>query len=93
MSEASEVEQASAGLDRLTPVEFERLRRLNAAYREKFGYPFLFAVRNSTKDRVLAALEQRLPRSSDEEFAEALRQVYRIAAFRLEAALDVSRGL
>jgi 2-oxo-4-hydroxy-4-carboxy-5-ureidoimidazoline decarboxylase len=85
MSEASTGEQASAGLDRLTPAEFERLQWLNGAYREKFGYPFLFAVRNSTKEQVLAALEARLPRSPEEEFAEALRQVFRIAQFRLEA--------
>jgi 2-oxo-4-hydroxy-4-carboxy-5-ureidoimidazoline decarboxylase len=87
MSDASIGEQASAGLDRLTPAELERLQHLNAAYREKFGYPFLFAVRNSTKDQILAALEVRLPRSADEEFAEALRQVFRIAQFRLEAAV------
>ena len=87
MSEASIGEQASAGLDRLTAAEFERLQRLNATYREKFGYPFLFAVRNSTKEQILAALEARLPRSADEEFAEALRQVYRIAQFRLESTV------
>jgi 2-oxo-4-hydroxy-4-carboxy-5-ureidoimidazoline decarboxylase len=85
MSDASIGEQAEAGLDRLTPAEFERLHRLNGAYREKFGYPFLFAVRDSTKDQILAALDERLSSSPAEEFAEALRQVYRIAQFRLAA--------
>ena len=84
MSDASVGEQAGAGLDRLTREDFARLQRLNAAYREKFGFPFLLAVKGSTARQVLAALEARLPRAADEEFAEALQQVYRIARFRLE---------
>lgn len=84
MSDASVGEQAGAGLDRLTPDDYARLQRLNGAYREKFGFPFLFAVKGSTSQQVLEALEQRLPRQHEEEFAEALRQVYRIARFRLE---------
>ena len=84
MTLASAGEQASAGLDRLTPSEFDRLRELNAAYREKFGFTFLFAVKGSTKHDVLAALAARLPATADEEFAEALRQVSRIAWFRLQ---------
>lgn len=87
MSEASAGEQASAGLDRLTPDQFERLQRLNGAYRRKFDYPFLFAVKGSTTAQILAALEARLSRSPEEERAEALRQVYRIAQFRLAAAV------
>jgi 2-oxo-4-hydroxy-4-carboxy-5-ureidoimidazoline decarboxylase len=84
MTTASAGEQAGAGLDRLTPSEFDRFRELNAAYREKFGFPFLFAVKGSTKHDVLAALSARLPATFDEEFAEALRQVSRIAWFRLQ---------
>ncbi len=84
MSDASVGEQAGAGLDRLTPDDFARLQRLNAAYREKFGFPFLLAVKGSTSQQVLAALDARLPRTADEEFAEALQQVYRIARFRLD---------
>jgi 2-oxo-4-hydroxy-4-carboxy-5-ureidoimidazoline decarboxylase len=88
MSEASSGEQAGAGLDHLTPEEFQRLQRLNDAYRQKFAHPFLFAVKGSTKHQILDALEERLPRTPDEEFAEALRQVCRIADFRLQAILD-----
>ena len=87
MTSTSAGEQASAGLDRLTPDEFERLRQLNAAYREKFGFPFLLAVKGSTKHDVLAALAARLPATPDEEFAEAMRQVFRIAWFRLQDAV------
>ncbi len=84
MSDASTAEQASAGLDHLNPEEFERLRRLNAAYREKFGFPFLYAVKGSSKHDILRALEARLASSAEQELAEALRQVSRIARFRLE---------
>jgi 2-oxo-4-hydroxy-4-carboxy-5-ureidoimidazoline decarboxylase len=87
MTHASAGEQAGAGLDRLTPEEFDRLQQLNAAYREKFGFPFLFAVKGSTKHHVLAALAARLPAAPDDEFEEALRQVFRIAWFRLQDAI------
>ena len=84
VSEASTGEQRGAGLDRLTADEFARLQRLNDEYRRTFGFPFLFAVKGSTKHDVLAALDARGRRSRNEELAEALRQVYKIARFRLE---------
>src|SRR5450432_2544352 len=88
VSEASSVEQAGAGLDQLTQAEFERLRELNEAYRDKFGFPFLFAVKGSTKHDVLYALERRARSSREEEYRVALDQVYRIARFRLEDTLS-----
>ncbi|MEO8595014.1 MAG: 2-oxo-4-hydroxy-4-carboxy-5-ureidoimidazoline decarboxylase [Candidatus Solibacter sp.] len=84
MSESSVGEQAGAGLDRLTREEFEGLQKWNAAYREKFGFPFLYAVKNSTKYDVLRALEERLSGGREEEGATALAQIYRIAQSRLE---------
>ncbi len=84
MSAASEGEQAGAGLDRLTPAEFEHLRRLNDAYRAKFGFPFIYAVRNSGKQQILEALENRLAGTAEAERVTALEQVNRIAQFRLE---------
>jgi 2-oxo-4-hydroxy-4-carboxy-5-ureidoimidazoline decarboxylase len=87
VSEASTAEQAGAGLDQLTPAEFERLRRLNDDYRHKFGFPFLFAVTGSTKHDILEALERRARSSREEEYLVALDQVYRIARFRLEDIL------
>ena len=92
ISDASTGEQQSAGLDRLGREEYARLQRLNDEYRDRFGFPFLFAVKGSTKEDVLAALEARVGRSRDEELIEALRQVYRIAGFRLEDALRGSSG-
>jgi 2-oxo-4-hydroxy-4-carboxy-5-ureidoimidazoline decarboxylase len=84
MTASSTSEQSGAGLDRLSPAQYERLQALNGAYREKFGFPFLFAVKGSTVDQILAALEARIPRAWAEEFDEAMRQVSRIARFRLE---------
>ena len=84
LSTASSDEQAGAGLDSLTPSEFEQLHGLNAAYRSRFGFPFLLAVKGSTKHDVLRALQARMEAAPDDEFREALRQVYRIARFRLE---------
>lgn len=88
MSRASSDEQGGAGLDRLTPGEFGALRRLNTAYREKFGFPFLHAVKGSTKHDILRALEARLPSNREDELAEAFRQVARIARFRLEELIS-----
>lgn len=84
MSNASVGEQAGAGLDRLSPDDFDRLQRLNSAYRAKFGFPFLYAVKGSTSKQILDALDERLLHDPDDEFREALRQVERIARFRLE---------
>ncbi len=84
LSPASTEEQAGAGLDSLTPGEFEQLQRLNAAYRSRFGFPFLLAVKGATKHDILRALQARMESSPEDEFREALRQVYRIARFRLE---------
>jgi 2-oxo-4-hydroxy-4-carboxy-5-ureidoimidazoline decarboxylase len=88
MSEVSVDEQAAAGLDRLTQSEFRELHHLNTQYKQKFGFPFLYAVKGGTKPDILAALAERLPRSHADEFQEALRQVTRIAQFRLEDAID-----
>jgi len=84
MSDASQREQAGAGLDALTRDELQRLHALNRAYRDKFGFPFLYAVKGSTRHDILNALERRLSSPRDAEHQEALRQVYRIARFRLE---------
>lgn len=88
LTTASAAEQSGAGLDALAPEELQRLIDLNNRYRQKFGFPFILAVKGSTKHDILRALEQRLPSTHEAEFAEALRQVYRIAAFRLHDVLE-----
>ena len=87
MSASSTAEQSGAGLNELTPEEFDRLQALNVAYMKKHGFPFLCAVKGSTKRDILKALESRLPSGSDQELAEGLRQAGRIARFRLEGII------
>jgi 2-oxo-4-hydroxy-4-carboxy-5-ureidoimidazoline decarboxylase len=88
VSHASWSEQSGAGLNELTPDEFDWLTRSNAAYRARFEFPFLYAVKGGTKHDILRALERRLAQPREAEYAEALRQVYRIALFRLEDAIS-----
>lgn len=84
LTEASAAEQAGAGLDRLTQAEFERFRALNAAYSEKFGFPFIICVRLTDKAGILAAMERRLANDRRTEIAAALEQIGEIARLRLE---------
>lgn len=76
-------EQGAAGLDRLTPDEMARFQMLNEAYRTRFGFPFIFAVRHADKARVLAAFEGRIGREPAAEVAGALAEVGKIAWMRL----------
>ena len=87
MSDASTREQEGAGLDTLTAAEMARLQALNGAYRARFGFPFLYAVRGSTKHDILDALERRLTAAPEAEHEEALKQVFRIARFRLDETI------
>ncbi len=80
----SRKEQAGAGLDRLTQEEFARFSRLNEAYNENFGFPFIFAVKGSDKHAILAAFEARIGNDPEAELATAIRQVGNIVTFRLE---------
>ena len=82
-------EQAGAGLDRLTDEEFARFHRLNEAYRARFGFPFVVAVRDHTKASILESFERRLGNDETAEVAEALRNIARIAGFRLA---EIVRG-
>ena len=76
-------EQASAGLDALTDQERETFTRLNTEYVAKHGFPFIIAVRDHDKASIMAAFEQRIGNDTDTEFAQACKQVERIAEFRL----------
>lgn len=83
MAEASINEQAGVGLDRLNPEEYERLKLLNQSYKDKFGFPFIIAVKNHTKDSILQAFEHRLQNTLDAEKQQALAEIAKIAKFRL----------
>ncbi len=80
-------EQQGAGLDRLTRAEYERFHVLNAAYRTRFGFPFIMAIKGLHKDEILGAFAARLENERDVEFRTALEQVSRIAGFRLADAV------
>jgi 2-oxo-4-hydroxy-4-carboxy-5-ureidoimidazoline decarboxylase len=83
LTQASAAEQAGAGLDRLTPAEFDRFHALNAAYREKFGFPFIICVRLTDKAGILAAMGSRLANDRDTEIAAALDEIGEIVRLRL----------
>jgi chitin deacetylase len=83
----STAEQASAGLDALTQEEHDTFTRLNQAYTEKHGFPFIIAVRDHDKSSILAAFQRRVANDTATEFAEACKQVERIARLRLEDML------
>ena len=79
----SATEQGSAGLDRLSPEELARFTGLNDAYKARFGFPFILAVKGLAKADILTSFETRLANSADAEFDTALAQIERIARLRL----------
>jgi 2-oxo-4-hydroxy-4-carboxy-5-ureidoimidazoline decarboxylase len=88
LTDHSQAEQGSLGLDRLSPAEFERFSRSNAAYRKKFGFPFIICVRRHTRDSILAQFERRLANDVDRERAAALTEIGLITRLRLVAKVD-----
>lgn len=85
-------EQASAGLDRLSREEYETFTRLNDAYKEKFGFPMIFAVRENTKESILAGAEARLENPQSEEIETALGEIAKIGLFRLQELVRPEPG-
>lgn len=84
LTEDSTKEQAGAGLNALSADEFARFTTLNDRYKERFGFPFIFAVKGATKHMILESFASRLGNDPHHEFATALQQVCRIFRFRLE---------
>ncbi len=85
LTAASAAEQASAGLDGMTADEFHRFHALNAAYRERFDFPFIICVRRTDKAGILAAMEARLGSTREAEIATAIGEIGHIVRPRLEA--------
>ena len=88
MAEASVQEQSTVGLDQLSSDEYSRFQQLNDAYKQKFGFPFIIAVRNHTKDSILAAFEQRLENTIALERKQAIAEIIEIARWRLVLAVS-----
>ena len=90
LTDASSAEQESAGLGWLTDAQQHSFRKHNAAYKATFGHPFIIAVKGLNAVQILEIFERRLQHSSAEEFAEACRQVEKIALLRLAAKMPRS---
>lgn len=85
LTQASQSEQAGAGLKHCTADEFEEFQELNNAYYQKFGFPFIVAVKGLSKQDILQSFRARIKHAQADEFVTAIAQVHRIAHFRLEA--------
>ena len=83
----STTEQASAGLNQCTAEELAEIQKLNQAYGEKFGFPFIMAVKDRSKAEILQAFRRRLYNTRAEEFEQALAQIGRITGLRLQALM------
>lgn len=79
----SREEQKGAGLDQCSPKEFEEFQMLNRAYKQKFGFPFIIAVKGHDRFSILAAFRARLSHNRESEFRTALDEIHKIAGFRL----------
>jgi 2-oxo-4-hydroxy-4-carboxy-5-ureidoimidazoline decarboxylase len=88
LTEESTAEQKGAGLDRLTAKEFARFHELNDAYKARFEFPFILAVRGHDKRSILAAFEKRLQNNAETETTEALAQIARIGLLRLNDLVE-----
>lgn len=92
LTAASTTEQAGAGLDQCTPEEYATLTALNQAYLEKFGFPFILAVRGYDRAGIIQAFQGRLANTYDQEFQACLAQIYKIGQFRLHELIRDPRG-
>jgi OHCU decarboxylase len=81
-------EQASAGLDRLSPEEYEAFTAMNRDYREKFGMPMIVCAREHDKDSILRTARERLDNAPEEEVETALEEISKIAALRLRGLVE-----
>ncbi len=88
LTESSAREQSAAGLDRLSPVEAAEIQRLNNAYKERFGFPFVICARLNAKDTIVSAMRSRVLNSADAELSTALDEIAKIARLRLNEAIQ-----
>ena len=84
LTDESSAEQASAGIDQCSQEEYQQFQNLNLQYKEKFGFPFVMAVRDSDRHEILATFERRLDNDSQIEFDTAISEIHKIAYLRLQ---------
>ncbi|MNE37000.1 Uric acid degradation bifunctional protein PucL [compost metagenome] len=85
LTASSTAEQAGAGISECSAEEFARFTELNDAYKTRFGFPFIMAVKGSNRHQILAAFETRIHHAPEQEFQTALAEINKIALFRLQA--------
>ncbi|MBW8865470.1 MAG: 2-oxo-4-hydroxy-4-carboxy-5-ureidoimidazoline decarboxylase [Verrucomicrobia bacterium] len=90
LTKESTGEQASAGLDKLSPEEVALFQKNNAAYKEKFGFPFIICARLNKKEAILTGFERRLKNSREQEIQAALVEIFKIAELRLRDLISVN---
>ena len=88
LTQSSQREQSAAGLDQCSPEELARITALGQEYEGRFGFPFILAVAGHSRQSIIEALSARTGNSRDDEIAEALRQIERIALLRLRATIN-----
>ena len=88
LTDDSKREQAGAGLNQCTPDELLTIKSLNQAYLAKFDFPFIVAVAGLDKFQIIAAMEQRLANTTEQEFDTAIGEVEKIAQIRISALID-----
>ena len=84
LTQDSNKEQSDAGLDKCTEEEFNEFKNLNSEYKNKFGFPFILAVKEKKKSEILINFKKRVLCNKQMEFDEAIKQVKQIASLRLE---------
>ena len=88
LTDESTSEQSGAGIDQCTAAEFEMFQKFNHSYKEKFGFPFIMAVKGSNRHQILEAFEVRIKNDEDAEFKQAVAEINKIARFRLDALAE-----
>ncbi|WP_245923106.1 2-oxo-4-hydroxy-4-carboxy-5-ureidoimidazoline decarboxylase [Leucothrix arctica] len=84
LTKESTSEQSGAGIDQCSDEEFARFQALNTAYKDKFKFPFIKAVKGSNRHIILAAFEERIHNEWDAEYQQAISEINKIALFRLD---------
>lgn len=92
LSESSIHEQASAGLNKLSPQEYETFNRLNTQYHQQFGFPFVICARENTKSSILETFEARLSNTRSQEIEIAIAEILKIIRLRLIDLIDTSES-
>ena len=85
LTESSQEEQKSAGLDQCSEEEYEEIKSLNKSYKEKFQFPFIIAVKGLNRLDIIKSMKKRVNNNYEEEFLTAINEVHKIAKIRLDA--------